>query len=351
MGHHGGVTRSIEIREVTDLSALDDAVQRDLADFRTALLRELSADEPPASPGWALSFLHPGSEVVRRRPLLAIDEGGHVVGQSVVTLDQAGGNTHIAEVAGIEVHPAHRRRGIGRALMAAAVRVAQEENRTSLVPWGLRYEASMAFWDALGLPEVSVDRMSRLRLDTLDRDMLAWWRADCTAREQGYVIHRWRGPCPDEMLPAFVAAQQGMLDAPTDDLDMEPDTLDAAWVRARERSWRERGGELWGMVATDPDGDPAAMTELITMQHRPSFVMQQGTTTLDAHRNRGLGRWLKAEMLSQLIADHPEAKVIETGNAASNAPMLSINDALGFQSFVEITVRQVAVADLVPHRS
>ncbi|MGI9612984.1 MAG: GNAT family N-acetyltransferase [Acidimicrobiales bacterium] len=345
------MSRSIEIREISDVSALDDVEQRDLADLRTALLRELSPDEPSSSSGWALSFLHPGTEVIRRRPLLAVEGTGRVVGQSVVTLDQAGGNTHIAEVAGVEVHPGHRRRGTGRALMAAAVRVAQEENRTSLVPWGVRSDASLAFWEALGLPEVSVDRLSRLQLDALDRNLLARWQADCTARERGYVIHRWRGRCPDELLPTFVAAQQGMLDAPTDDLDMEPDTLDAAWVRARERSWGERGGELWGMVATDPAGDPAAMTELITMKHRPSFVMQQGTTTLDAHRNRGLGRWLKAEMLSQLIADHPEAEVVETGNAASNAPMLAINEALGFQLYVELTVRQVAITDLVPHRS
>ena len=309
-------------------------------------MRELSADEAPASRGWALSFLHPGSEVVRRRPLLAVNEGGRIVGQSVVTLDQAGGNTHIAEVAGVEVHPAHRRRSIGRALLAAAVRLAHEENRTSLVPWGVRTEASTAFWEALGLPEVSVDRMSRLQLDALDRDLLLRWQTECAARKQGYVLHRWRRRCPDELLPVFVAAQQGMLDAPTDDLDMEPDTLDAAWVRARERSWGERGGEIWGMVAIDPGGEPAAMTELITMRHRPSFVMQQGTTTLDAHRNRGLGRWLKAEMLEQLVADHREAAVVETGNAASNESMLAINDELGFELFVEITVRQVAVAHL-----
>jgi predicted GNAT family acetyltransferase len=100
------------------------------------------------------------------------------------------------------------------------------------------------------------------------------------------------------------------------------------------------------MLAVSPNGEAAALTELITMQHRPSFVMQQGTTTLQEHRNQGLGRWLKAEMLEQLLATKPEADVIETGNAATNAAMLAINDELGFRPFVELTTRQTDVADL-----
>jgi GNAT superfamily N-acetyltransferase len=337
----------IDIQEISDPSTVGQTARRDLVSLRTALMRELAIDERPASVGWALSFLHLGSDVVRRRPLLAYDRSGRIVGQAVVTLDQVGGNTHIAEVAGVEVHPDERRRGIGRSLLASVVTIAEEERRTSLVPWGVRSDASMAFWDSVGMPEVAIDRLSRLRLADVDRDLTSRWRTDCSARQQGYDIHRWRGRCPDALIGQVVAAQQGMLDAPTDDLDMAPETLDEAWTRAREGSWGERGGEIWGMLAVSPNGEAAALTELITMRHRPSFVMQQGTTTLHEHRNQGLGRWLKAEMLEQLLATKPEADVIETGNAATNAAMLAINDELGFRPFVELTTRQTATADLV----
>lgn len=336
----------VEIREVTGGVTFSENELEGMTSLRTALLQELAADEEPASVGWALSFLHLGSRVVRRRPLLAYDQTGHIIGQACVTLDLVGGNAHIAGVAGVEVHPDHRRQGVGRALVARVVTIAEDEGRTSLVPWGVRSDASLAFWDSLGAPEVAIGRMSRLRLADVDRDLTQRLRTECLARQRGYVIHRWKVGCPDDLVATFVEAQQGMNDAPTDDLDMEPETLDEAWTRAREQSWEERGGEIWGMVAMSPDGEAAGMTELIIMRHRSSFVMQQGTTTLRDHRKQGLGRWLKAEMLEQLLLDRPQAEVIETGNAGSNASMLVINNELGFRPFVELTTRQIATSDL-----
>ena len=96
-----------------------------------------------------------------------------------------------------------------------------------------------------------------------------------------------------------------------------------------------------------PAGEPAGVTEVATFEHRPWFVQQQGTTTLGPHRNRGLGRWLKAEMFDQLRRHHPEAQIIETGNADSNAPMLTINEQMGFRPHVELTVRQAPLDQLL----
>jgi GNAT superfamily N-acetyltransferase len=49
------------------------------------------------------------------------------------------------------------------------------------------------------------------------------------------------------------------------------------------------------------------------------------------YQNRGLGRWLKAAMLQKLITERPNVKRVRTGNAHSNAPMLRINNELGFK--------------------
>src|SRR5215831_3939024 len=45
----------------------------------------------------------------------------------------------------------------------------------------------------------------------------------------------------------------------------------------------------------------------------------------------GLGKWLKAAMLDHLRRAHPDTIWISTENAGSNAPMLSINRALGYR--------------------
>ncbi|MDQ1396172.1 MAG: hypothetical protein QOG64_1431, partial [Acidimicrobiaceae bacterium] len=58
----------------------------------------------------------------------------------------------------------------------------------------------------------------------------------------------------------------------------------------------------------------------------------QGDTAVDpAHRNRGIGRWLKAAMLLHVMDERPELRRIETENAGSNDAMLGINVALGFE--------------------
>jgi hypothetical protein len=44
----------------------------------------------------------------------------------------------------------------------------------------------------------------------------------------------------------------------------------------------------------------------------------------------GLARGLKAALLRQVHACHPEAKVMSTCNAEVNAPILSINARVGF---------------------
>jgi GNAT superfamily N-acetyltransferase len=257
----------------------------------------------------------------------------------MIDLDVSGANRHIAELH-LDVHPEVLRRGIGTSLVRRAVAIARQENRTSLTPWGPRTEASCAFWDHLGLPEVAADRESRVNIADIDPDLMVRWRTDSAARAEGYELRSWVSPCPDEFMPLYIATQQGMNDAPLDDLDMAHPVIDEAWNRARERSNAQRNSVIEVIAAVSPDGEPAGMTEVILSRHKPWFVMQQGTTTLPPHRGRGLGQWLKAEMYQRLREQHPETRFIETGNADSNAPMLSINDEMGFRVHVQHTIRQ-----------
>ena len=61
-------------------------------------------------------------------------------------------------------------------------------------------------------------------------------------------------------------------------------------------------------------------------------MARQNDTGVDpAHRERGLGRWLKADMLRRVLAERPGIELVETWNAGSNAPMLAINHELGFR--------------------
>jgi len=64
---------------------------------------------------------------------------------------------------------------------------------------------------------------------------------------------------------------------------------------------------------------------------RTTIAKQNDTGVDPAHRDKGLGRWMKAAMLLRLLDEKPDVVKIDTGNAGSNAPMLGINHAMGFR--------------------
>lgn len=313
----------------------------DIAALLTRLGHELPGDDPPATIDWAEADQHFGSDLVRHRRLVALHDGS-AVGIGDVCLE-ASANEHVAELQ-VSVDPLHRRRGIGSAIAAAGLDIADEEQRSSLVAWGTRSAASCGFWDALGLPEVQLDQMSRLDLGTLDQSLMAGWRSESTALAHGYSMRAWISPCPDDLLPAVVIASQGMNDEPMGDLSLEHPTMDVDWQRAREDTYHRRGARVHGMIALAADGSPAALSEIMIFEQRPWFGMQQGTSTLPEHRNKGLGRWIKAAMAERLLSDCPELSVIETGNADDNAPMRKINHEMGFRPHIQLTTRQADCA-------
>ena len=82
----------------------------------------------------------------------------------------------------------------------------------------------------------------------------------------------------------------------------------------------------------------------ITQQTAKNLFLWQGDTGVwPEHRERGLGRWLKAVNGLRLIEERPEVRWLYTGNAASNRAMLAINDAMGFRPVRYIGAWQVSV--------
>ena len=75
--------------------------------------------------------------------------------------------------------------------------------------------------------------------------------------------------------------------------------------------------------------------------------LEQWDTAVDPdHRNKGLGRWLKAALFLEIAERYPEAQWIDTWNADSNEAMLSINIAMGFRPYWTGSVWQGMTADV-----
>jgi GNAT superfamily N-acetyltransferase len=122
-----------------------------------------------------------------------------------------------------------------------------------------------------------------------------------------------------------------------EDINYSPDLM-----RQFDDEQRAGGDQRWTVFAAHRrDGRLAGITEVYWNPNRPAILWQGFTGVMPAHRGRGLGRWLKAEMLTRVLRDRPQVGIIRSGNADSNAPMLKINRALGFQRYIAWATWQV----------
>ena len=83
---------------------------------------------------------------------------------------------------------------------------------------------------------------------------------------------------------------------------------------------------------------------MINQRLEPWLAYQDDTGVDPEHRNKGLGRWLKAAMAKRFVSEFPDVTAIETGNAGSNEPMLNINIAMGFKTVLEVNAWQGDIA-------
>jgi len=77
-------------------------------------------------------------------------------------------------------------------------------------------------------------------------------------------------------------------------------------------------------------GRLVAFTDLAVPLARPERAHQGGTLVLHEHRGHRLGALVKAAVLREVLASHPQVPRISTVNAEGNRPMVAVNEALGF---------------------
>ncbi len=229
------------------------------------------------------------------------------------------------------VRSAHRRRGIGSRLLSAILNESAAEGR-SLLTWSTfdQVPAGGAFSRRLGARIGRVNRTSELVLAELDWPMIETWIRAPRARELGYRLELVDGVFPERLRADAVRLHHIMQTAPREGLEVGDVVVDTEFVAQLDRAMVEAGWTRWTVLVRDPGGECVGGTEVIFEPWNPGTVFQQSTGIDPAHRGLGLARWAKALMLRRIQAERPAVRRVRTGNAFSNAPMLAINEALGF---------------------
>jgi mycothiol synthase len=231
----------------------------------------------------------------------------------------------------IHVRPQARRRGLAKRLAAQAFDVLEAGDRKSLitdVPGGSPIEPKL---EELGMKKGYQEKRSRLVIADLDWDLMETWIDKATERASVYELLYLESPIPDEHLENWCAVMDVMNTAPKEDLDFEDTTYTPEkWRDIEEKD--EAKGDFLAHVAVDKStGQFVGLSEIIVQKYQPDLAWQGDTGVHPDHRNKGLGRWLKAATIKRVMADHPQIERVDTGNAGSNEPMLNINIAMGYK--------------------
>lgn len=334
---------SVEVREVD----LDELLSSDLPRL-AAFENVLWAEEEPGEPLIAepvVALIH------RRRPntdrwawIVEGQDNGDILGMATLRVSLRD-NLHLGTLH-VRVVPGERGQGFGAALLRVAAHRASESGRRLLT--GFTWDtvpAGERFATRLGATAGLLVRRSELDLQRVERTRLTRWLDVPRRTTDRYDLVTVLGAYPPDQYEAIAEVEKVMNTQPHDDLDVEDETIDAAWVAGREAQLQPDLEERWTIFARDKStGRFVGFTQVFFYDDWPGMVNQGNTGVHPDHRGYGLGLWLKTAMLERIYAEKPDSRRMRTTNAYSNAPMLAINDELGYRITATQTAWQVETA-------
>ena len=268
--------------------------------------------------------------------LFVARDGRDVVGYADMNLPRDD-NTDAAAPRG-HVHPDHRRRGIGTALLEACTDLARSEGRTRFSGGAFTTTPGIAFLRSHGWTTEGNARMVVRRVDLHETPASTWQTLhdEAEAHAGAYELVRIAGPAPEGRIEDLVALHDAINDAPIEDPDNEPDVWSADRVRRYDAAMAARRQTTYRVLARHrTTGAWAGMSLLCVDEFQPSIAFQEDTTVVRAHRGHRLGLLLKADMLRWLTDERPEVSATDTWNATDNHHMIAVNERLGCRVVAE----------------
>ena len=317
--------------------------------FWNQMRAEASPEDPPTTVEQTVSMRRSQPPFVQVREW-AVWRNSQMVGQAYFAFLRVEENQHLGEFS-ISVLPEMRRQGIARTLLGQVAAATQEEGRRLLITYtSSRVPAGSAFTERLGAQMAYAAHSSQLDLDDLNRALVSEWQAEALAPRDEYELGLWEGPYPEQSLEAIAKLQAVMNTAPRGELEVEDSRMTPERLRQQESSLAQQGVERWTVhVRHLASGQLAGYTEVLWNPKQPEVLSQGDTGVFPEHRNRGLGRWLKAAMVAKVLRERPQVKRIRTANAVSNAPMLRINEEMGFRPYQSNFHWQVGIDQVIAY--
>ena len=259
---------------------------------------------------------------------------------------------HIASVE-LGISKSFRRKGLGSKLLRTVLDHLLKLERITTLTSTLSDETGINFCNFLRGIFVHEESEFRLHFSKIDWDSIKQWKStgEILSKSDGITLEMFE-TCPEDIIQDYTEIY-------TETLNQRPLGQIPATVRVtpetrkeKEKSWiTDRGHKWFTMITKESDQQISGLTEMVYIPESPYYIEQLLTGVKTEYRGRGLGKWLKAEMIDFIHKKYPEIEFIATDNAGTNAPMISINERLGFKKHISIKTYQfnlIGLDDIIP---
>jgi mycothiol synthase len=317
-----------------------------------ALYRQSAQEYNPTEPVGDSGVIRKSLEAMSRDPhmkfrIFVALQDDNTVGRLALQMPNTSQSSHVA-TANIYVIPTMRRQGIGRALLKQTAIECEASNITLLQGESLTPEGN-AFAENFGGIIGTLVKENRLQLADVDWALLEQWTVDYRAKNPNIVIETFEGLIgeSDEAIAPYARLYTEIANqVPYEALERPDQMITVENVRLEDEEHRKIGISLWTKISREADGTLSGLTEITYHPTQGYSVIQGLTGVKEQYRGRGLGKWLKADMLLFIRGKYPDVQFISTTNSNVNAPMLAINEQLGFKFYRQRTMYKLNVADI-----
>ncbi|MGC9779756.1 MAG: GNAT family N-acetyltransferase [Candidatus Heimdallarchaeota archaeon] len=235
----------------------------------------------------------------------------------------------------LDIAKEHRRKTYGTQLLKKLVTKAVTlKNLTTLQTFSFM-EAGWAFCEYFNGELALEGAQNRLKFEDVDWELMKNWvkEGEKIAKKNNVKLLFFE-EIPEEIVKSYADFYTEIMNlVPLEGLEERRiETVES--LRLKEKHFKERGIRCFTMITQEANGAISGLTDMQYSHDEPYLVEQDLTGVGLNYRGRGLGKWLKAAMLLYLRENFPEVRIVNTGNADSNMPMLSINERMGFKRFL-----------------
>ncbi|MCE7742246.1 MAG: hypothetical protein GOP50_07275 [Candidatus Heimdallarchaeota archaeon] len=323
-------------------------------EYYDSLFIELNTRDPVPPKEYSQSRTRmkiPGEKRIRK--IMYDDEGNICAAYSLMVRTKENAdyekNKHIANLF-ITANENYDFQYLAKILLKDTIKTLQEFESITTIETCCYRERVKEFWESLNAKVAIEGAQNRLYLEDVDWEMIDKWREEGhkRAREERIDLVSFR-KCPEDIIEDYSVLYTKIMNlVPMGDFEWKPEDITPKKVRETEGRFEELGYEWHTLITRESTGDLSGITEIFYHKARSHKVEQELTGVTLNFRGRGLGKWLKAEMLFFIKNEFPDVKFVITGNADTNAPMLSINNRMGFKMYLEEKCFTMKISDL-PH--